>query len=102
MGKLYLLQKIDPDRILVTFARQPDLDEVADNAKLDHLAQIPPLVHRRSWVRRLGSFSAGNEVLLPDAPGHLGKGKCVQSPLHVSALITIGEPAYKKLIERRA
>ena len=47
-------------------------------------------------------LAAGNEVLLPDAPGHLGKGKCIQSAAHVAALVAIGEPAHKELIERRA
>ena len=34
---LDLLEIVDADRILVAFARQPDFDEVGDDAELDEL-----------------------------------------------------------------
>ena len=86
----------------MVFPRQKNLDEVAHHAQLDRLAHILALVHGRQRIRRFDGLAAGNKVLLPDAPGHLGKGKCIQSPAHMSALVAIGEPAHKQRIERRA
>ena len=53
-------------------------------------------------VGRSAGLAAGSEILLPDALGHLRKRKCVQPAAHVPALVAIGEPAYKKRIERSA
>jgi hypothetical protein len=100
VGQLHLLKKIDPYRILVAFARQKHLDKVAHNAQLDHLAKLPPLVHRRHGIELLGQLAAGHEILLPDPLGHIRKGKRIQAPPHVPAQVSIGKPTHKKLIER--
>ncbi len=86
----------------MAFPRQKDLDKVAHHAQLDQLARVPPLVHGHGRIRRSDGFAAGNKVLLPDAPGHLGEGESLQSPAHIPSLVAIGEPAHKKRVERRA
>ena len=99
---LHLLKIIDAHRILVAFPGQKHFNEVADHAQLDELARIVLLVHGKRLDRAHLQLAAGNEILLPDASGHLWKGKCVQSPAHVAALVAVGKPAHKDRIERRA
>ncbi len=86
----------------MAFPRQKNLNEVADHAQLDELARIALLVHGQVGIGRFGRLAAGNKVLVPDAPGHLGKRKSVQAPAHVAALVTIGKAAHKDRIECRA
>ena len=86
----------------MTLARQIDLDKIADDAKLDHFAQIAALVHGQDRIRSSLGLAAGNVVLVPDALGHLRKGKGLQAAAHVSPLVAIGKAANEERIERRA
>ena len=47
-------------------------------------------------IGRIAGLAAGNEVLLPDASGHVRKRKCIQPPAHVPAQIAIGKAAHKQ------
>ena len=99
VGQLHLFEEVDADGIGVAFAGEEDLHEVGDHAELDELAGFAALMHGGERIGSVGGFSAGDEVVLPDAARDFGEGKRVQSAAHVTALIAVGEAAYEDLVE---
>ena len=71
---LDLLEIVDADRIRVALARQPDLDEVGDDAELDQLRRVGDVVQRHRLERLRRALPARHEVGVPDAVGNRTEG----------------------------
>ena len=89
MRKLNFLEVVNPDWIVVAFAREKDLHKIGHNAQFPQFDGSVLRVRRRVLVGCSFRFSIGSVVLLPDAFSDLGNRKLVKTAAHVSARIAV-------------
>ena len=101
VGNLNLLQKVDPHRVVMTFAGQTYLDEVGNDAQLDQFARIVKGVFRQGFVRLVFHLAAGDVIRFPNAPRHFGERKTIEPAPHMSAGVAFLQPPGQDLIDGR-
>ena len=99
MRHLHFLKEVDAHVVFVPLAGQIDLNKVAYDAQFDDLAQVAALVHGSDRIGHASRSATGDEVLLPDAAGHLGEREGVDAAAHVAARVAISETPDKKLVK---
>ena len=99
---LNLLQIVHSHRVVVALARQGHLDEIGHDAQLAALNRTVAVMHGERLVRLVGRLSAGDEVLVPNALGHVPEGEGIEAAPHIAAGIAILQAPGEHQIERRS
>ncbi len=100
--RLDLLQIVDADRIVVTFAGQEDLDEIGDDTKRLPVRSRRGRGLRPGDERGVGRFASGDVVRVPHLVGESGDREVVQGPAHVAAGVAHLQAPRQHFIECRA
>ena len=102
VGQLDLLEVVDTDRPVVSFAGEMNLHEVTQNAQLVEHSRPRLLVERHGCVGFAVGLAARDVVPLQGASGHVSKWKLLQSPADMPANVAVLETSDEEHLECNA